>query len=139
MVVEVKNNYTYWYFRISGALTAIASIPAVFFPRFGASVFSGGMEFSSYETQYIPFLGHWAVMVTGIGVLIFISATQHNIRKYIIWYSLFEKTYMVSLGLSMYFLSKQFFHFYYVVICLDFLQVIGGVYYLLKYAKNYQS
>lgn len=129
----MKNKgYTFWYFRLSGIITILGALPSMLSPQIGTHLSMGGMPTLTFPDEIFPLIGHWGVMVVGIGVMLYLSAKNEVLRKNIIWYSLVEKSYLVISGLYMFTISPKFGMMYMGAIILDSLQVLGGIFYLIK-------
>ena len=134
--MSLKNkDYAFWYFRISGLITILGALPSVISPKLGTHLSFGGMPTLTFPDEIFPIIGHWGIMVVGIGIMIYVSAKNLAFRKHIIWYSIVEKTYLVGSGLYLYSQDSILGTMYMGAIVLDSLQVLGGVYYLLKNKK----
>ena len=131
-MIQKKKDYAFWYFRISGIITTIGALPSMILPEKGTHLMFGGMPTLTYPDEVFPLIGHWGVMVVGIGIMIYLSAKNLALRKNIIWYSLIEKSYLVLSGLYLLSVSPTLGAMYLGAIILDGLQIIGGIYYLFK-------
>jgi hypothetical protein len=71
-------------------------------------------------------------MVTGMGVLLFLSATIKSIRKTTILFSTAEKAYMVGFAVYNYFSHAPYAANYLIPLIGDSLMVMGGIWYLVQ-------
>ncbi|QZT35592.1 hypothetical protein K5X82_09675 [Halosquirtibacter xylanolyticus] len=129
-----KKSFNKWYFWISGVVTILGTLPSMLAPLRGTFL-TMGIDFSD-KISALPLVGHWGIMVVGIGVLIFLSAKNKELRKHIIWYSLIEKTYLVGGGIWMYMQDPILGAGYNGAIVADSLQVLGGLFFLLVTRKE---
>jgi len=86
-----------------------------------------------------PILGHWGIMVVGIGVLLFLSATNKQIRKTTIIFSTLEKSYLVSAILYCLLIDAPYARNYIAALIADSSMVIGGIWYLWRSWKLKQD
>ncbi|QZE15316.1 hypothetical protein K4L44_05645 [Halosquirtibacter laminarini] len=129
-----KKKYNKWYFWISGIVTALGTLPSALAPYKG-TLATMGLDFGD-KINSLPLVGHWGIMVVGIGVMIFRSAKNYELRKNIIWYSLIEKSYLVAGCVWIYMMNPVWGAGYMAAIIADSLQIIGGVFYLLVTRKE---
>lgn len=135
--MTLKNKgYAFWYFRISGIITMLGALPSMVAPKMGTHLSFGGMPTLTFPDEIFPLIGHWGIMVVGMGLMIYLSAKNLELRKHIIWYSIVEKTYLVGSGLYLFSQNAILGSMYMAAIVLDSLQVLGGIYYLLKKHKK---
>lgn len=128
---KTQKDYAFWYFRLSGIVTILGALPSVISPKYGTHLSMGGMPTLTFPEEIFPLLGHWGVMVVGLGILIYLSAKNSALRKQVIWFALIEKSYLVLYGIYMFTVSNIFGMMYLGAIVLDGAQIFGGVYYLL--------
>ena len=126
-------NYNKWFFRIAGFVTALGALPSMIAPHKG-TLLAFGIDISSLPAVS-PLLGHWGIMVVGIGVLLFLSASNKNLRLPIVWYSNLEKSYLVLVGIFTYINNPDIGQYYLLPIVVDSLLVIGGIVYLVNRKK----
>ncbi|NLR94499.1 MULTISPECIES: hypothetical protein [Flammeovirga] len=124
-----------YYFWITGFITAVANIPMIFSP------FLGTEALLKLNLQQLPFAaplyGHWAMMVTCIGVYLFMAATNKKYRTSAVLYSNFEKGIMALMGWYFMFTQPDITINHYLIVTIgDTLFTIGGIFYLLSQAKE---
>jgi hypothetical protein len=120
-----------YFFRIAGIVTALGAIPTMLSPVEGLKL-TTGLTYFDQNPQLKPLIGHWGIMVAGMGVLLFIAASQKQIRKTTILFSTFEKAYMVSFALYGYLSNAPYAGNYFIALIGDSLMVIGGIWYLIR-------
>lgn len=126
--------YNKWYFRIAGLITFLGALPLMLFPIQG-TLMVWGIDISSWPS-ISPLIGHWGVMVFGIGVLLYISSFKTELRKPIIWYALIEKAYMVSMGIFYVITDPSIGEHYSLATTVDSILILGGMVYLLRTKKT---
>ena len=87
-----------YFFICVGIITALGALPAMLFPRNGLKV-AMGLSYADKSPQVEPIIGHWGIMVVGIGVLLFASAKYKQLRLSTIIFSTVEKIYLVSFAI----------------------------------------
>jgi len=125
-----KKTYNSWFFRISGIATAVGGLISMVAPVSGTNL-TMGIDIES-QPELIPLVGHWGVMVMSIGILLFISASQKQMRPMTIWLAIVEKIYLVIAAAWLYSQSPALGTLYAVAAISDSIQIIGGLVYLLK-------
>lgn len=121
--------YTKLFFWISGTITAMGALPAAISPISGTrSVF--GFDYYSLSPQLLPIVGHWGIMVVGIGLMLFASATHKELRVATAIFSTLEKSYMVGIILYYVSLGAPFYTSYRFPLIADTLMALGGMLYL---------
>jgi hypothetical protein len=78
-------------------------------------------------------------MVAGLGVLLFLSATNKQIRKTTVIFSTLEKGYMVLTALYCFLVDASYARNYIVALIADSAMVIGGIWYLWRRWKLKQD
>jgi hypothetical protein len=79
-----------------------------------------------------PIIGHWGIMVVGIGVLLFLSAANKQIRKTTIIFSTLERGYMVSTVVYCFLIDAPYARNYLAALIADSAMATGGVWYLWR-------
>jgi hypothetical protein len=125
---EHKAKYFFW---IAGALTTAAALPTMISPVEGFHR-SFGLNYFDQSPQVAPVIGHWGLMVAGIGVLLFLSATNKQIRKTTVIYATLEKAYIVSAAVYCFFIHAPYARNYLLALVADGLMGAGGLWYLLR-------
>ncbi len=123
-----------YFFWIAGAVTAIGALPSMLSPVGGLEI-TTGLTYFEESPQLIPIVGHWGIMVTGMGVLLFLSATLKTIRKTTILFSTAEKAYMVGFALYNFSIGASYAMNYLIPLVGDSLMVLGGIWYLRQSQK----
>jgi hypothetical protein len=120
-----------YFFRIAGIITALGALPAMLSPVQGLQL-TTGLTFSEVSPQLTPIVGHWGIMVVGMGILLFLSATKKSIRKTTVIFSTAEKSYMVGFSLYNFAISAPYAMSFIIPLIGDSLMVMGGIWYLIK-------
>ena len=128
MSFEKKSKYL---FGVAGIVTALGTLPTMLSPV-GGLHFSVGLTYFDQSPQVFPMIGHWGIMVVGIGVLLFLSATNKQIRKTTIIFSTLEKGYMVSTAVYCFLIDAPYARNYTAALIADSAMAIGGVWYLWR-------
>jgi hypothetical protein len=128
---EKASKYFFW---AAGILTTLAALPMALSPVGGLRL-TTGLTYFDQSPQLFPIVGHWGVMVAGIGVLLFLSATNKEIRKTTVVYSTVEKCYIVAMALYCFLIGAPYARHYLVVLIADSSMAIGGIWYLLRSRK----
>lgn len=126
------------FFWVAGAVTALGALPMMLSPSAGLRLMTG-LEYAGQTPQLSPIVGHWGIMVAGMGVLLFLSATNKQIRKTTVIFSTLEKAYMVGGALYCFLIGAPYAGNYVVPLIGDSLMVIGGIWYLLQSRKLGQA
>ena len=66
------------FFWDAGVVTTLASLPTML-SSVGGLHFSPGLTYFDQSPQVFPLIGHWGIMMVGIGVLLFLSAANKQI------------------------------------------------------------
>jgi hypothetical protein len=98
----------------------------------GGLHYSPGLIYFDQSPQVFPLIGHWRIMVVGIGVLLFISAANKQIRKTTIIFSTLDKGYMVSMAVYCFLIDAPYARNYLAALLGDNSMVLGGICYLLR-------
>jgi hypothetical protein len=125
---EKTSKYFFW---CAGVVTAVAAMPTMLSPIGGLKL-TTGLIYADQSPQVVPLIGHWGIMVVGIGVLLFLSGTNKAIRKTTVIFSTIEKTYMVSFAVYGFCTNASFADNYLFPLIADSLMTIGGIWYLLR-------
>lgn len=128
---ESASKYFFW---IAGIVTALGALPTMLSPVAGLKL-TTGLTYFDMSPQVSPLIGHWGIMVTGIGILLFISATHKPTRKTTVVFSTLEKAYMVGFALYSFINGDSYATNYLTPLIADSLMTIGGIWYLLKSRK----
>jgi hypothetical protein len=120
-----------YFFRIAGVITTLGAFPVMISPIHGLRL-TTGLSFFEESPQLTPIVGHWGIMVVGIGILLFLSATKKSIRKTTVIFSTAEKSYMVGFSVYNFAISSTYAMYYIIPLVGDFLMVTGGIWYLIK-------
>jgi hypothetical protein len=131
---EKASKYFFW---IAGLVTAIGTIPILLNPVNGLRL-TTGLTYFDKSPQLTPIVGHWGIMVAGIGVMLFISGTIKSIRKSIVLFSIVEKTYIVGFAVFNYINNAPYAPNYIIPLIGDSLMVLGGIWYLVQSKKLQQ-
>lgn len=118
-----------YFFWIAGVITALGTLPAMLSPAFGLQL-TTGLTFYETSPQLSPIVGHWGIMVVGMGCLLFLSATKKSIRKSTILFSTAEKSYMVGFAIYNFTINADYASNYIIPLIGDSLMVVGGIWYL---------
>jgi hypothetical protein len=123
--------YSKFFFWIAGILTFLGSVLIFIMPVEGFKIVTG-LTYLDKSPQLFPVVGHWGIMVAGIGVLLFVSGNNKAIRKPVVIYSTIEKSYMVFVVAYCVITKQTFATSYYLPLAADGLMVIGGLWYLIR-------
>ena len=123
-----------YYFWISGFATAsLTWIPALLPVRGTALIL--GITYFDQSPQVWPLVGHWGIMVFGIGLLLIAAGTNKALRKASVYYAIGEKAYMVLVVAYLLLTGSPFAMNYLPLGLADSLMVAGGVWYLRQSRK----
>jgi hypothetical protein len=125
---ESSSKYFFW---VAGAITTVGALPTMINPVGGLHL-STGLSYFDQSPQVFPLIGHWGIMVAGIGVLLFLSATNKQLRRTTVIYSTLEKSYIVGTALYCFLIQAPYAGNYFAAVLIDGALVIGGVWYLLR-------
>jgi hypothetical protein len=128
LAFEKTAKYFLW---VAGAVTTLGAFPMMVSPAKGL-YYTMGLTYFNQSPQLAPIIGHWGIMVTGIGVLLFYSATHKEIRKAAVIYATLEKLYIVSAILYCFAIHAPYAHYYMLGLVVDGPLALGGLWYLLK-------
>lgn len=128
MSFEKRSKYFFW---AAGIITSLGSLPTMLSPVGGLN-FSLGLTYFDQSPQVFPIIGHWGIMVVGIGVLLFLSATNKPIRKTTVIFSTLEKGYMVSTAVYCFLIDAPYARNYLAALVADSSMVLGGIWYLWR-------
>lgn len=117
-----------YFFWIAGAVTALGALPSMLSPAHGLQL-TIGLRYYEQSPQVSPIVGHWGIMVVGMGVLLFLSATLKTIRKTTILFSTIEKAYMVGFAIYNFSVAAPYAMNYMTALIGDSLMVLGGIWY----------
>jgi hypothetical protein len=120
-----------YFFWTAGVITALGTIPPMVCPVQGLHL-TTGLTYFEESPQLAPVIGHWGIMVVGMGVLLFLSATKKSIRKSTVIFSTAEKSYMVGFAVYNFAIGAPYASNYILPMIGDSLMVIGGIWYLLR-------
>jgi hypothetical protein len=132
------NKTSGYFFRIAGIITAIGALPAMVAPSGGLRL-ATGITYSDQSPQLFPIVGHWGIMVFGMGILLYLAGSNTQIRKSTVLFSTAEKSYMVGFALYNFIAHKPYASHYMVALIGDSLMVIGGIWYLWMSYKTKQA
>lgn len=132
---DKSSKYFFW---SAGVLTTIGALPTMLYPVSGFRL-SFGLTYFDQSPQVLPVIGHWGIMVVGIGVLLFLSANNKKIRKTTVIFSTLEKIYLVSFAVYGFMVGVPYAENYISALIGDSLMVIGGIWYLLRSWKLKQE
>jgi hypothetical protein len=123
-----------YYFWISGFVTAsLTWIPALLPVRGTALIL--GITYFDQSPQVFPIVGHWGIMVFGIGILLIAAGNDKALRKASVYYAIVEKAYMVAVVAFLLVTGSPFAMNYLPLGLADSLMVAGGVWYLMQSRK----
>ena len=71
---EKTSKYFFW---AAGLITVLGGLPIMTFPVRGLQL-AFGLTYFEQCPQLSPIIGHWGIMLVGIGALLFLSATNKN-------------------------------------------------------------
>lgn len=126
------------FFWVAGIATALGPLPLMLSPSAGFRLVTG-LEYLDQAPQMSPVVGHWGTMVVGMGVLLFLSATNKALRKTTVIFSTLEKIYMVGGALYCHLIGAPYASGYNIALVGDSLMVIGGIWYLVQSRKLGQA
>jgi hypothetical protein len=132
---EKQARYFFW---VAGILTTVAAVPIMVSPVKGLHVLTG-MSYYDVSPQLAPIVGHWGMMVAGIGVLMFLAATRKELRKTAVIFATAEKVYIVSAALYCFLIHAPYADSYLVPLIADGTMAIGGLWYLLRSRALHQE
>ncbi len=124
-----------YFFIFAGILTALGAAPAMLFPKNGLHV-TMGLAYAEKSPQMEPIIGHWGIMVVGIGILLFVSAKYKQLRFSTIIFSTVEKIYLVSFAVYNFIIAAPYANNYTIVVIGDGLMAFGGICYLLSHRRK---
>ncbi|NLR90685.1 hypothetical protein [Flammeovirga agarivorans] len=129
----------FWKFflHFSGVATLLGPLPSMISPVSG-TLLTLKLDISSVN-GLAPVIGHWGIMIVGIGVLIFLSASQKEIRKTTLLYAIAEKVYMVSGGVYTLITLPEVGMNFIPVIISDTIQIIGFTLYFAFEKRRQQK
>lgn len=122
------------FLRISGIATLLGPLPSMIAPIEG-TMMTLKLDVTQIE-GLAPVMGHWGIMIVGIGILIFLSGSNKEIRNTTLWYAIAEKTYMVSGGVFTLITNPTIGANFIPVIISDTLQIIGFIVYFIWESKQ---
>jgi hypothetical protein len=120
-----------YFFWIAGAVTALGALPIAVSPVAGFRL-ALGFDYFAQSPQLFPVIGHWGVMVAGLGVLMFVAATRKELRRTTIIFATIEKAYIVATILYCFLSAAPYAQSYLVPLVADGAMTIGGIWYLLR-------
>lgn len=123
--------YSKYFFWIAGILTFSGPLLILIMPDEGFKLITG-LTYFDKSPQLFPVIGHWGMMVAGIGVLLFLSGNNKAIRKPIVIYSSIEKFYMVLIAAYCIITRQTFAANYFLPMAADSVMLIGGLWYLIR-------
>jgi hypothetical protein len=125
---ETASQYFFW---VPGILTTVAALPMMLSTVAGLHL-TTGLSYFDESPLLFPIIGHWGIMVSGIGVPLFLSATNKQLRKTTMIYSTIEKGYIVVVALYCFRIQAPYAGNYLVAVIADGAMTIGGIWYLLQ-------
>jgi hypothetical protein len=131
-------NASKYFFWVAGTITALGALPTMVSPV-GGFHFSTGLSYFDQSPQVFPIIGHWGIMVAGLGVLLFRSASNKQMRKTTVIYAVFEKAYLVGVALYCFLIHAPYARNYLAVVIVDGTLAIGGILYFLQSRKLGQA
>lgn len=131
-------NTSKYFFWVAGIITTVGTLPTMISPV-GGLRFTTGLSYFDQSPQLFPLVGHWEIMVTGLGVLLFLSATYKEIRKTTVIYATLEKGYIVGITLYCFLIRAPYAGNYLAAVIIDGALAIGGIWYLLQSWKLKQA
>jgi hypothetical protein len=120
-----------YFFWVAGVITTLGALPAMLSPVQGLQL-TTGLTFFIESPQLTPIVGHWGIMVVGMGILLFLSATKKSIRKTTVIFSTAEKSYMVGFAVYNFAINSTYAMSYIIPLIGDSLMVTGGIWYLIR-------
>jgi hypothetical protein len=123
-----------YYFWIAGLITICGSITTALSPISG---FKLALNLSYFESSphLMPIIGHWGVMVLGIGILLFLSGKNKKLRKSTAVFSTLEKGYLVCFSIYWVITQSPNAGSYILPIFMDGFIALGGIWYLWRSIK----
>lgn len=121
------------FLRVSGIATLLGPLPSMLSPIEGTKL-TLKLDISTID-GLAPVIGHWGIMIVGIGILIFLAGSNKAIRKTTLWYAIAEKVYMVSGGVYTLITLPEIGMNFMPVIISDTIQIVGFIAYFI-WAKN---
>ena len=117
-----------YYFWLAGLITICGSVTTAVSPISG---FKLALNLTYFEDspQLMPIIGHWGVMVLGIGMLLFLSGKNKNLRKTAVIFSTLEKGYLVSFSIYWVTYKMPNASSFILPIMMDGLITLGGIWY----------
>lgn len=91
-----------------------------------------GLEFYDQSPQLFPIVGHWGIMVFGLGALMFVAASNKALRRAAATYAVIGKVYIVLMILWSFATGASYSMNYLVPLVADSLMAAGGVWYLVR-------
>jgi hypothetical protein len=125
------NKISKYFFCTAGIVTAAGALPAMISPVNGIHLVTN-LAYFDQSPQIMPVVGHWGIMVFGMGILLFFSGIYPKLRKSTIIFSTLEKAYMVGIILYSFFAHKPYATNYIIAVVGDSLMVFGGIWYLIR-------
>jgi hypothetical protein len=135
LTFDKASKYFFW---IAGIVTGLAALPTMLSPVVGLKL-TTGLTYLDQSPQLVPLIGHWGIMVVGIGVLLFLAGMNKKIRKTTVIYSTLEKGYMVSFAIYCIVIDVPYASNYITPLILDSLMTTGGIWYLVQSRKLKQD
>ncbi len=123
---EKASKYFFWF---AGAITTLGALPTMLSPVEGFRFFTG-LSYFDKSPQIFPIIGHWGIMVAGLGVLLLVSANNKQIRKSTVMYATLEKGYIVGIALYCFLIRAPYAENYLPLVIIDGTLAIGGIWYL---------
>lgn len=123
--------YSKYFFWIAGILTFSGPLLILLSPVDGFKLITG-LTYIDQSPQVFPVIGHWGMMVAGIGVLLFVSGKNKAIRKSTVLFSTIEKAYIVMMAVYCIYTKQTFASNYYLALVADSSMAIGGLWYLIR-------
>jgi hypothetical protein len=123
-----------YYFWLAGLITICGSVTTAVSPISGFKL-ALNLAYFEESPHLMPIIGHWGIMVLGIGMLLFLSGKNKNLRKSTVIFSTLEKGYLV--GFSIYWVITQSPNAtsFILPIMMDGLITLGGIWYLWRSRK----
>ena len=122
------------FFKIAGVATLLGPFPSMIAPIAGTKM---TLRIDPSEIPaLVPVIGHWGIMIVGIGVLIYMCAWRKELIKPVLIYAIIEKIYMVSGGVYALKTLPDSSGFLTVVVS-DSVQIVGFIVYFIW--KSQQS
>jgi hypothetical protein len=123
-----------YYFWISGFATASLTWIIALLPVRGLALLLG-LSYYDESPQVFPVVGHWGIMVFGIGILLIAAGNNTALRKTSVYYAIVEKAYAVAVIAYLLVTGSPFALNYLPLGIADSLMVAGGVWYLRQSRK----